>query len=273
MTTEELNKRMSERAKAFPGNMSVIVEKIDDMGNIIPGLSVRIDADRRQRSASMIKVPVLCALIKEIGIDNLDKKIPVRGSDILYDSLVYKNERESSFYELAYFMIVNSDNTAANVLMNYLTFDKINKYCLDLGLLSTRAERLMLDEKAVAEGRNNYTSPSDFEKLMLMLYRDSFSGNTRKKEEASLILKIMGVNRDFDEFMRYIYEDVVFMHKTGELDDVEHDAGILTYKKNKYFVGIFSTEMNTEIYDNEKGEIYLSVMGREIMDYISDEAG
>ena len=65
-----------------------------------------------------------------------------------------------SLWEMLYWMIVLSDNTATNAVISTLGYEHINAYCARLGLQSTACQRKMLDWTAVREGRTtNYLPP------------------------------------------------------------------------------------------------------------------
>ena len=46
-------------------------------------------------------------------------------------------------------------------------------------------------------------------------------------------------NRDHEDLMRYLYEEPLCAHKSGELEGIEHDAGIFVTPFGTYFLGIF----------------------------------
>lgn len=51
-------------------------------------------------------------------------------------------------------MITKSCNSSTNILIKYLGFDKINKYCIEIGLNATKLERYMLGENAIKNKKN-----------------------------------------------------------------------------------------------------------------------
>ena len=86
----------------------------------------------------------------------------------------------------------------------------------------------------IAKGKNNYISPEDFYICMRILYE--------KKKSDQLYEKGWGImlhNRDHEDLMRYLYEEPLCAHKSGELEGIEHDAGIFITPFGTYFLGIF----------------------------------
>ena len=54
-------------------------------------------------------------------------------------------------------MIISSDNTACNVLIDILGMDNINSTIKSLNMNNTILERKMMDYKSIEAGKNNYT--------------------------------------------------------------------------------------------------------------------
>lgn len=232
---EELERFFIKEAGAFPGKVAYLFA---DMEGRAPYFGAR--AEERVVSASTIKVPVMMALFEKSRRENLplETEIPVKSGQILGDSLVFEyGERPASLYELTVWMIVNSDNTATNVLLDYLGFAYLNGYFAQIGLKQARVERRMLDFDAVAQGRNNYISPTDFYRCMRLLTQ-------RKGADplAALALDILARNRDCESLCRYLYEGPRVAHKSGGLDDIVHDAGVVAAPGGDYFLGVFVSE-------------------------------
>lgn len=195
--------------------------------------------EERVVSASTIKVPIMMGVFRQVieGKLKLDMELMVENSTILPDSLVFEyGPRKASLYELVVWMIVNSDNTATNVLISILGKDWLNGFFQELGLRQTKVERQMLDYDAIREGKNNWISPMDFYRCMRLLKEES------EKDGKTLALDIMKRNRDFESLCRYLYEGPEIAHKTGGLADIVHDAGMIITEKGSYFLGVFVSE-------------------------------
>ena len=266
-----LSEKLNDMAAAFPGKMQLIFRTL----NGAP-CEVAISPDERVVSASTIKVPVFACLLDSLEEDGipLDALHPVTKEDILDDTLVFDTgAREASWYEIAWWMIVNSDNTAANVLMKALTFPKINNWCKAHGLLSTRAERMMLDYDVIRQGRNNYISPSDYAALVIRedrLSRGEVPGSENERRKASLMMQFLKGNRDYDALLRYIYEQPVCAHKSGDLDTVAHDAGIFEWQGKRWFLGVFTSGFDGTDMDYETARAWIGRISRVVFDYMKE---
>ena len=63
--------------------------------------------------------------------------------------------------DCATLMIILSDNTATNLLIDYLGIEKINNEIRRLGMQKTALQRKMMDAEAKARGLDNFTSAQD----------------------------------------------------------------------------------------------------------------
>lgn len=188
-------------------------------------------------SASVIKVPVMVYVFNEVkkGAVSLEDRVLVRKEDILNDTKVFEyGEREYSVKELVTWMIINSDNTATNVIFDKFGISNINEYIKSLGLKNTAVERKMLDYQAIEEGRNNYMSHRDICQVYEWLYRKEIL----TEELCDLALEILLMQRDRSMFLRYVTDNVRFYHKTGGLDHINHDCGIIVVNGHHYYVGV-----------------------------------
>lgn len=117
--------------------------------------------------ASSIKIAVLLEVFKraEEGTLKLDERIDltpdkkVAGSGVLYN-LGFPS-LSLSIKDICVLMIVLSDNTATNLLIDRVGMESVNKRMDALGLPATRLRRRMMDLKAAAEGRENVSTPRE----------------------------------------------------------------------------------------------------------------
>ena len=162
-------------------------------------------AETRVVSASTIKVALLFCALEDVmaGKLALDMHISIAPEDFREDTRVFEPEYRQdgcSLWEMLYWMIVLSDNTATNAIISTLGCDHINAYCARLGLENTACQRKMLDWTAVREGRNNYTSALDQFRLYEMLYRGEILSEELRAVAADFLSRV----RSFDELQRYI---------------------------------------------------------------------
>jgi beta-lactamase class A len=79
-----------------------------------------------------------------------------------------------SIRDLGVLMIVLSDNTATNMLIDLVGMENVNKTLSSLGLTQTRLQRKMINSAASGRGEENLSTPAEAARLMEILYRGEF---------------------------------------------------------------------------------------------------
>ena len=120
-----------------------------------------------------------------------------------------------------------SDNTATNLLINQFGFNEINAYIVNLGIKNTFLKRHMLDFESAKKGHDNTTTPFDTVKILQHLSKND------------LALSIMSKQNTYDRLTRYIFNDIKFYGKNGELDNTYNDSGIFIFNNKKIFASVF----------------------------------
>jgi beta-lactamase class A len=192
-------------------------------------------------AASMIKVFILAKAYEDIQSGSLRRNETftltpdnvVGGAGILqgrgYGTRV-------SLQETMDLMITESDNTAANLLIDRLGMDRINSYMQSHGYTHSVLRRKMMDTEAMREGRENMTSTRDIALLFKRLYRGQCVGPAQDRE----MLEIYKRQTDNDSIPGALPQGTVVAHKTGEVSDFRHDGGIVYTPKGDYVLVIFT---------------------------------
>ena len=189
-------------------------------------------------SASMIKLLILAEFVKQIDdkIITLDQNYTykiedkVGGSGIIQDMAIGTN---FTYDILALYMIKYSDNIATNVLIDILGMENINYACKRFNLTDTSLNRKMMNWTGV----ENYISARDTEILLKAIYYKNI-GSEKMSDKA---LEYLKSNADYKGIPEGIPSGIVYAHKTGELDNVRHDGGIV-YAKNKYIIIVLTKD-------------------------------
>ena len=179
-------------------------------------------------AASMIKVFILAKAYEDIQNGSLSRNetftpappTTLSGVRVLqgrgYGSKV-------SLQEALELMITESDNTAANLLIDRLGMDRINAYMQRHGYTHSVLRRKMMDTEAMAAGRENLTSTRDIALLFKRLYQGKCVGPAQDRE----MLAIYKRQTDNDSIPGDLPRGTVVAHKTGEVNDLRHDGGIV----------------------------------------------
>ncbi|OGD84152.1 hypothetical protein A2165_02885 [Candidatus Curtissbacteria bacterium RBG_13_40_7] len=146
-----------------------------------------------------------------------------------YDAIENNELSKEEAKEPLRLMITISDNDSAILLAERLTWQKIDAFMESEGFI---------DFNLVGEN-----SPSVTAKTAGDLLERIYSGKTvnpAASEEMKSLLFAQTVN---DRIPKYLPTDIKVGHKTGELDTLRHDAGIVLGKKNHYiFVFLSDTK-------------------------------
>jgi beta-lactamase class A len=224
-------------------------------------------ADRKVVSASTIKTPIMLTALDLVqrGKLSLEQRVAVPLSEILDDTAVFDmGQKDATLEELLTWMIINSDNTSTNVLIEFLGTIAINSYCGTLGLKDTVVERKMLDWGAIKAGRNNYTSADD----QLIVFSKLYHASVLTPELCRLALSILKRQRDFGLALRYLCSaDITFAHKTGGLDYLEHDTGIFYLPGHDYYFGCFVTDSMSETDENPVAKRLIGRLSKAVYDF------
>lgn len=130
-------------------------------------------------------------------------------------------------------MIQLSDNQATNVLINYFSMDTLNAYFQKSGYSDTQLQRLMLDETARSQGLENYTSLDDCVSYLKKLYEHK---DQLVNQAMLTILKGQTIQTKIPS---QLPETIEVANKTGELDTVENDVGIV-FAKEPFVIVVLS---------------------------------
>jgi beta-lactamase class A len=192
--------------------------------NLATGETFAHNADAVFPSASIIKVPILAALLDAAAEGRLDINAisAVSPSDIVGGCGVIQILSEKlplTILDHATLMIALSDNTATNQLISIIGMDNINAKCRELGLKDTVLGRKLMDFEAKKQGKDNFTSCAD----MLILFEKMHNN----PEQYALALKLLKQQLLNDLLPAYTGFKFDFAHKTGELGGVRHDVGIM----------------------------------------------
>ena len=99
----------------------------------------------KMTAAGCMKLPIAMALIKEEELGNLSflDKVKIESKDKVYGTgIIHEfNEREYTVFELLVAMLIQSDNTATNKIIDILTIEKINRVIKEIGLKNTELKK------------------------------------------------------------------------------------------------------------------------------------
>ena len=208
-------------------------------------------------TASAIKLAIVYELFKQAAekrIDleekvTLDRRQAVGGTGVL----VEMGTPTLSIRDYAVLMVTLSDNTATNVLIDRLGMDKIVARMQGLGLNATRLRRHMMDTAAARRGDENVSTPDELARLLRTM--------NETMPDAIALLKKPKENR----LRKGLPEGVASADKSGELEGVRVDAGVVYAKNRPYVLCV----MTTFLKDEAEGERAIEEISRVAYEYFS----
>jgi beta-lactamase class A len=205
-------------------------------------------------TASTIKLAIVHELFAQaaegkVRLDEtitLDRAKAVGGSGVLFEM----GTPTMTIRDYATLMVMLSDNTATNVLIDTLGMENITRRMQSLGLAGTKLRRHMMDTAAARRGDENVSTPDEIVRLLQTLAKNDAAIALLKKPKESRL-------------RRGLPENVETADKPGELDGVRVDAGIVYAKNRPYVFCVMTTFLKSE----EEGERAIADMSRAAYEY------
>lgn len=229
------------------GSLGVAAQRLGGGG---PRLGYR--ADEAFPAASTIKVFVLQALLERVAAGELalEQERTLRAEDRVPGSGVLKvlsPGRRYTLLDLATLMIVVSDNTATNLLIELLGVENVNRAIERHGWRGSRLAGLVQrPEREAAEARRSVTTPADLADSFVRLW----SGELLPPAKTALAQAIYRRQQRTDMLGRYLPYDayaretgesaLAIASKSGSLRGVRNDAGVIEGAHGAYVIAVMS---------------------------------
>jgi beta-lactamase class A len=241
---DSLDEAIKAKVAGFHGHVSLYAKNLDS------GAVYSLAGDEPVRTASTIKLPIMIECFSEAAEGKLDfgemiqlpEKEKVSGSGILQD---LSTGDRFPVRDLIMLMIVLSDNTATNMILDRIGGDAVNARMAKLGLVRTRVMRKILGKGTAAgitaEGAKpenkkwglGRSSPHEMVTLLEKLH----SGELVSKTASAEMLEILKKQRDHNGLARDV-KDVTVANKSGALDALRSDVGIVYAKRAPIVIAI-----------------------------------
>ena len=232
-----LESRVLELTKKVQGKVSLYARNLDS------GRDIGINADDPVRTASTIKLPIACAVVKFVADDKytwadrllIRREDKVSGSGVLTD---LSDGESISLRDATTLMIIVSDNTATNLILDRVGGDAVNDYLATLGLERTRVMRKIRGDGNQLKPAQGWTREGlrpenqgfgigvSTSREMVRLLEMLEQGKVVDAESSRLVLQMLerqqykdGIGRKLEQFR--------VASKSGSLDALRSDVGIV----------------------------------------------
>ena len=254
----KLTAEIEKIASTHDGVMGVAIK------DLTTGEEILLNDQLTFPTGSSIKIPVLIELHKQAaeGKYKLTDQRWVEGKDKVGGSGVIVNfgdhTSQLSLNDLAVLMIVLSDNTATNMLIDQVGMANVNRTMDELGLKQIRLRRKMIDQAASARGDENTATPREAMTLMEKLYHGQV-GNRQLSDDALKILKL----RKNSPIPRLLPANVEIANKPGGIEGVACDWAVVYVPNRPYAIAVMTN------YNGEGADDAIAKVSKLAYDYFA----
>lgn len=243
---QTLDEMIKAELKDFSGKVWIYAKNLDT------GRDYALRADEQVRTASTIKLPIMAEAFRQVAAGKVNwsdelvvtKEKKVGGSGVLHE---FSDGTKIDLRTAVHLMIVVSDNTATNLVLDKITADSVNDFMDRLGLSQTRSLRKVFgggDSKANADARLKLfglgvSSPRDMVKLLEMLEK----GEVVSKDASNEMLAILRRQQYKDGIGRGLPDTIPSASKSGSLDRLRSDVGIIYTRRGRIAMAITVDDM------------------------------
>jgi len=274
-SVDELKKEVEKFIAGEPGSFAIEFRSVQE-----PDIQFSIDADTVFHAASTMKTPVMIEVYKQamegkfalsdsLEIKNRFASI-VDGSEFSIDISPDSDDpiekmigEKETIYNLTHAMITYSSNIATNIIIELVGAENTTETMRELGARNIDVLRGVYDMKAFDRGLSNRTTARD-----LAVIFDHLANGTAVSPDA---------DRNMIEILKdQFYRDVIpaklpgeteVANKTGSIEGVEHDSGLVFLPDGRSYLLIFlSKDLENDLRGREVG----AEVSRMVYDYMTN---
>jgi beta-lactamase class A len=253
---QTLDEKIKSEIGGFRGKVWVYAKNLDN------GREYSLRGEEKVRTASTIKLPIMTEVFHQIAqgkvkwtdeftLPNMAKEA---GSGILFE---ISEGTKIDLKTATNLMIVVSDNFATNLILDKISSNNVNDFMKTLGLNNTLSLRKIGgggDSKAYDEPLNKLfgigvSTPKD----MATLFEKLENGEVVSKEASAQMIAILKRQQYTDGIGRNLLDTVPIASKSGSLDRLRSDVGIVYTRRGRIVMAI-TCDDNPIVHYNWDGE-------------------
>jgi len=243
--------RVRDLAAHFEGRVSIYAK------NLKTGATYDLGGSNRVNTASTIKVPILIGVYSAVhdgkarwtDTSELTPASKVGGSGVLQEM---SDGSKIPLRDLVRYMMLLSDNTATNLVLDHVSGNQVNGYLERLGIKDTRSLRKIMKgsspdgvsdagrDRANAKFGIGVATPREMVTLLERLYKGEIVDKAASDEILGIMKKQIwrdGIPRTFDT------AGIDVADKPGALDHLRSDVGIVYAKSGPVAMAIWCEEI------------------------------
>jgi beta-lactamase class A len=255
------------------------------------GKEISIRADQPMNPLSVIKVPMMVLAFRDVenGLLDLDQRYSVKLEDMRDGSGLLQTFTPGltpTFKDLLTQMIITSDNTATDIILNKLGMDRVNTFLREEGYLETTilsstgdlfrnlraysnpsakdfSDREIFERKSPLDSDSfdhafrfegdstkwlGRTTAREMGKLLEQLGNAELTSRESAKEMTAILKKQMYSSR----IPRFLRGKAIIAHKTGDWPPhAGNDVGILYYEGGPSIISVFTNQNRGDFVELE----------------------
>jgi beta-lactamase class A len=271
----DLEARISPLVKDHKGKVAVAVKHLKT------GESFYLHADDAMPTASLIKLPIMVETYWQAKEEKVklgtqltlkkDDKVP--GSGILTSH--FSDGATFPLKDAVRLMIVFSDNTATNLVLDQIGIPSTNKRMAELGFKSTKINAKVfkgsttsIDPEATKKYGLGSTTARDMVELLALIE----NGKVVSPEACKEMLVHLKACDDKEKMTRLLPAGTVVAHKSGSVNSSKTDAGIIYLKSGPVALCVLTDENDDKrwVVDNA-AQVLIAKIAREAYDHFSEK--
>lgn len=265
-----LHRKIYRLISQFDGKPGIAVK------NFTTGDEFYYHAEERFPTASVIKLPIMIEVFYQVK----EEKIK------LTDKLIYRRKTRSpgsgviqhlsdglklTVLDATTLMIILSDNTATNLLIDILGVKNINARMESLGLNNLKLFKKVFIDKPIVEPALckkfglGMSTPHEMNLLLELIYRNRIID----KKSCRQMIEIMKNQFYTSQLARWISgKNVWIANKGGAVDGVRNDIGIFHTPKADWAISVFCKQVKDKSWklDNQ-AQVFVAKLSKLIFDF------
>jgi beta-lactamase class A len=240
-----LDQQVQSALTGFEGKVSLYAK------NLETGRTFSYNGDTKVRTASTIKLAILAAAFNAVaeGRVKWDDRVILREEDKVPGAGIlpeFSAGDSLTLQALSHVMIVLSDNTATNLLLDQISGNYVNEWAEHLGFRNTRVLRKIgggsptraSQEVPFAPYGLGVSTPHEQVTLLEKMERGEIVSPEASKE----MINILKRQQDRNGIPRYM-KSLDVANKSGALDHLRSDSGIVYAKRGRIAMSITCDDM------------------------------
>lgn len=199
-------------------------------------------------AASVVKVPVMVEAFRQFraGLLDPDEQVTIRPEDRMPScgALTYLSDKvRPTLMDLTTLMIILSDNTAANLMIDRVGADAVNRTMEERGVPGICLRRKFFQPQLAALGITNTVTARGCGVLLEKMAKGELLGG----EDDAKMLSIL-YNQRLNGKIPFFLHGVKIAHKTGEDDGTTHDVALIQAKR-PFVLCMLSNDVDVPEYE------------------------